>query len=81
MSILISELRRITLLWDELWLGTLAQYSGEVSRRLNRFRQEADRLSLNTSLSPAEKLKLLKDKYSIGKKAVRYWLEDGSGAI
>jgi hypothetical protein len=29
-SILISELRRITLLWDELWLGTLLQYSGEV---------------------------------------------------
>jgi PI-3-kinase-related kinase SMG-1 len=66
-SILISELRRITLLWEELWLGTLAQYSGEVQRRVNRFQQEADRLSLNTSLSPQEKNKLLKDKYSIGK--------------
>jgi hypothetical protein len=49
-------------------LGTLAQYSGEVTRRVNRFQQEADRLSLNTSLGPAEKLKLLKDKYSIGKR-------------
>lgn len=35
-SSFVSELRRITLLWDELWLGTLAQYSGEVQRRINR---------------------------------------------
>ena len=38
-----SELRRITLLWDELWLGTLAQYSSEVHRRINRFQQEGAR--------------------------------------
>jgi hypothetical protein len=34
---------------------------------VNRFQQEADRLSLNSSLGAAEKLKLLKDKYSIGR--------------
>jgi hypothetical protein len=36
---------------------------------VNRFQQEADRLSLNSSLGAAEKLKLLKDKYSIGRRS------------
>jgi len=35
---------------------------------LVRFQQEADRLSLNTTLTAEEKLRLLKDKYSIGKR-------------
>lgn len=28
----VSELRRITLLWDELWLGTLTQHQADVGR-------------------------------------------------
>ncbi|XP_023332658.1 serine/threonine-protein kinase SMG1 [Eurytemora carolleeae] len=64
-SSFVSELRRITLLWDELWLGTLAQYSGEVQRRINRFEQESGRLESNSSLTVDDKLKLVKDKYNI----------------
>ena len=31
-TVLVGELRRVTLLCDELWLGTLVQYSSEVQR-------------------------------------------------
>ena len=42
-TVLVGELRRVTLLWDELWLGTLVQYSGEVQRQIKKFQDEADR--------------------------------------
>lgn len=32
MQLLVQELRRITLLWDELWLGTLNQHHSDVNR-------------------------------------------------
>lgn len=31
-QLLVLELRRITLLWDELWLGTLNQHQHDVMR-------------------------------------------------
>ena len=64
-TVLVSELRRVTLLWDELWLGTLVQYSSEVQRQIKRFQEEADRLAANKSLSEAEKKDLLVEKYNI----------------
>jgi len=30
-QVLVSELRRVTLLWDELWLGTLVQRQTDIS--------------------------------------------------
>ena len=31
-QLLVKELRRITLLWDELWLGTLNQHQQDITR-------------------------------------------------
>ena len=48
----------------ELLLGTLAQYSSEITRQIKKFQDEADRLASSKSLSEQEK-DLLVDKYSI----------------
>jgi PI-3-kinase-related kinase SMG-1 len=31
-KLFVHELRRVTVLWDELWLGTMAQLQEEISR-------------------------------------------------
>ena len=64
-TVLVGELRRVTLLWDELWLGSLAQYTSEIARQVKRFQEEAARLESNKSLSEQEKKQLLVEKYSI----------------
>lgn len=64
-TVLVGELRRVTLLWDELWLGSLAQYTSEMARQVKRFQEEAARLESNKSLSEQEKKQLLVEKYSI----------------
>lgn len=74
-TVLVGELRRVTLLWDELWLGTLVQYSSEVQRQIKRFQDEADRLAANKSLSEQEKKDLLVDKYNIIFSRILYVLD------
>lgn len=34
-KLFVHELRRVTVLWDELWLGTMAQLQEEISRSVN----------------------------------------------
>ena len=74
-TVLVGELRRVTLLWDELWLGTLVQNSSEVTRQIKKFQDEADRLASNKSLSEQEKKDLLVDKYSIVFSRILYVLD------
>ena len=64
-TVLVGELRRVTLLWDELWLGTLIQHSSEVARQVAKFQEEVTRLEANASLSVEEKRELMVEKYSI----------------
>jgi len=61
----VQELRRITLLWDELWLGTLVQHHAEISRRLQQLELEVVRVEDNASLSSADKDKLIAEKHRI----------------
>jgi len=58
-QLLVVELRRITLLWDELWLGILNQHQADINKRLNQLHDEAKRIKQNSSLSEEEKLSLL----------------------
>ena len=74
-TVLVGELRRVTLLWDELWLGTLVQYSTEVQRQIKKFQDEAERLAANKSLSDQEKKDLLVDKYNIIFSRIMYVLD------
>ncbi len=70
-----DELQRISLLWDELWLGTLMQYSHDVARRIKRMEEEARRLEMNNTLSAQEKKLLVLDKYNIVFRPLIYVLE------
>lgn len=65
MQTFVSELRRITLLWDELWLGTLNQHHTELNRRLTQLEQEVSRVENNSSLTSFEKTALIAEKHRI----------------
>ncbi|KAG0722298.1 Serine/threonine-protein kinase SMG1 [Chionoecetes opilio] len=64
-QMLVHELRRITVLWDELWLGTLSQHHTDMSRKCHQLSAEIARLNNNSSLSQSEKVQLIKKKYDI----------------
>ena len=58
-QLLVAELRRVTVLWDELWLGTLNQLQADVTRRLNQLESEIKKVNNNTNLSRDEKATLI----------------------
>jgi len=47
---LVGELRRVTLLWDELWLGVLQQQHMHVLRRVQQLEDEVKRVQNNNTL-------------------------------
>lgn len=71
----VAELQRISVLWDELWLGSLQQHGNEVIRRVGKMEAEVQKLSRNKSLSAEEKKLLVLDKYNIIFKPVLYVFE------
>ncbi|CAF4393859.1 unnamed protein product, partial [Rotaria magnacalcarata] len=52
----------VTVLWDELWLGTMAQLQEEISRRVDVLKDELQRLESMTHLTKEEKEFLIKEK-------------------
>ena len=74
-KVLVQELRRITVLWDELWLGSLTQHQTELLRKINQLKSESSRLESNTSLTQEEKCSLIKAKYEIIFKPIVMLLE------
>ena len=61
-ELVVRELRRITLLWDELWLGSLNQHYGDIQKRLISLNEEAKRLAANQSLTQEQKAKMMSDQ-------------------
>lgn len=47
---LVAELRRVTVLWDELWLGVLLQQHMYVLRRIQQLEDEVKRVQNNNTL-------------------------------
>ncbi|XP_056647970.1 serine/threonine-protein kinase SMG1 isoform X1 [Diorhabda sublineata] len=72
---LVKELRRITLLWDELWIGTLAQHQSEITKRQQQLEYEIEKVNDNTSLDKAEKASLIIEKHRIIIKPIIFVLE------
>ncbi|XP_050514722.1 serine/threonine-protein kinase SMG1 [Diabrotica virgifera virgifera] len=72
---LVKELRRITLLWDELWLGTLAQHQSEINKRQQQLEYEIEKVNDNTSLDKTEKASLIIEKHRIIIKPIVFVLE------
>jgi PI-3-kinase-related kinase SMG-1 len=62
---LVSELQRVTLLWDELWLGALSQVSQDVGRRLTQLDNEVKKVRANASLSHDERIQVIEEKMRI----------------
>lgn len=74
-QLLVKELRRITLLWDELWLGTLLQHNNEIVRRLSQLEQEILKVNGNPNLGDEEKKYLVEEKHRILTKPIIFILE------
>nr|NVI76419.1 no-on-and-no-off transient C [Cucujiformia] len=72
---LVKELRRITLLWDELWLGTLAQHQTEITKRQQQLDYEIEKVNENPSLNKEEKISLIAEKHRIIIKPIIFILE------
>lgn len=71
----VSELRRISLLWDELWISTLVQHHGEIMKRLNQLEIEITKTENNSNLNFDEKDQLIKEKHRIIIKPIVFILE------
>ncbi|XP_014477330.1 PREDICTED: serine/threonine-protein kinase SMG1 isoform X2 [Dinoponera quadriceps] len=75
-KVLVRELRRITLLWDELWLATLCQHHTEITKRFEQLEIEIQRVQDNVWLAPEEKNKLIAEKHRIILKPITFILEN-----
>ncbi len=64
-KLFVNEMRRITLLREELWYGTLNQIHSDVSKRMDQLTNELNRLKSNQSLDETQKIKITKEKYEI----------------
>lgn len=64
-KLLVKELQRINLLWDELCLGTLVQHHSEFTKRLSQLETEVSKVKNNPHLSSEDKDKLIKEKHRI----------------
>ncbi|RLN58738.1 hypothetical protein BBJ28_00024664, partial [Nothophytophthora sp. Chile5] len=83
--LLVSELRRISILWDEAWISTLMKLSTDVARRSSTLEKEASRVEKNASLSVQEKDELAQRKLVAIMKPIllsieRLWNETCEGA-
>lgn len=76
MKILVKELRRITLLWDELWLATLCQHHSDITKRFEQLEFEVQKVQDNMWLSPEEKDRLIAEKHRIIVKPIIFILEN-----
>lgn len=75
-KILVKELRRITLLWDELWLATLCQHHGDIAKRFEQLEIEIQKVHDNIWLSLDEKDKLIAAKHRIIMRPIIFILEN-----
>ncbi|XP_067088604.1 serine/threonine-protein kinase SMG1 isoform X1 [Osmerus mordax] len=74
-QMLVGELRRVTLLWDELWLGVLQQQHMHVLRRVQQLEDEVKRVQSNNTLRKEEKMAIMREKHSALMRPVVFALE------
>jgi serine/threonine-protein kinase SMG1 len=64
-KLFLNEMRRITLLREELWLGTLNQIHSDINKRMEQLTNEINKVNNNSSLNEEEKNSIIKEKYEI----------------
>lgn len=72
---MVHELRRITLLWDEFWVGTLGQYQADFSRRVAQLEKEVQKVKANSALVANTKSLLILKKHQTFLKPMIYVME------
>uniref|UniRef100_A0A8C5NMG0 Serine/threonine-protein kinase SMG1 n=1 Tax=Junco hyemalis TaxID=40217 RepID=A0A8C5NMG0_JUNHY len=72
---LVAELRRVTVLWDELWLGVLLQQHMYVLRRIQQLEDEVKRVQNNNTLRKEEKIAIMREKHTALMKPIVFALE------
>ncbi|XP_034948666.1 serine/threonine-protein kinase SMG1 isoform X2 [Chelonus insularis] len=75
-KILVKELRRITLLWDELWFATFCQHHSEFSKKFEQLEAEIQKVQDNIWLTSEEKEQLIVEKNRIILKPIVFVLEN-----
>lgn len=61
-ALLVAELRRVSVLWDEAWISTLLKLSTYVGRKTVAIEKESARVARNSSLAPEEMRQLAQRK-------------------
>ncbi|XP_063286393.1 serine/threonine-protein kinase SMG1 isoform X2 [Pelobates fuscus] len=74
-QMLVAELRRVTVLWDELWLGVLLQQHMYVLRRIQQLEDEVKRVQNNNTLRKEEKIAIMREKHTALLKPIVFALE------
>ncbi|KAK1344851.1 hypothetical protein QTO34_013555 [Cnephaeus nilssonii] len=77
-QMLVAELRRVTVLWDELWLGVLLQQHMYVLRRIQQLEDEVKRVQNKqhlTQLLREEKIAIMREKHTALMKPIVFALE------
>ena len=69
---LIRELRRLALLWEELWLGVVSQQLADLTSRASRLKSEVAGIQASKHLTREEKEEIICLKHSIAYKPVRF---------
>jgi len=72
---MISELQRVTVLWEETLLNKLTQLQGETDRRFARLKKENERVNNNNQLTKEEKDDIIKNNYNSLLKPVIHIIE------
>ncbi|OUM63666.1 hypothetical protein PIROE2DRAFT_43245, partial [Piromyces sp. E2] len=72
---MISELQRVTVLWEETLLNKLTQLQGETDKRFARLKKENERVNNNNQLTKEEKDDIIKNNYNSLLKPVIHIIE------
>ena len=63
--LLLTELRRLVLLWDELWVAVLQQMHPQVEQLIQKLQSQSQKLNKKTGLSEADKKDLLHQHFVV----------------
>lgn len=74
-KLLVHELRRITVLWDELWIGILEHSLNEMKKQVLALEKEIEKTTKNVNFYETEKVMFIKEQHSIFFRKILYSLK------
>nr|XP_027196397.1 serine/threonine-protein kinase SMG1-like [Dermatophagoides pteronyssinus] len=74
-KLFVHELRRITVLWDELWIGILQHGMNEMKKQVVALEKEIEKTRKNINLYEKEKILFIKEQHNIFFRRLLYSLQ------